>query len=61
MRHLLIILGILAAFVVVPAQADDIGPARVIDGDTVWIGETKISLWGIDMSRRSKKGTGVAE
>ena len=24
------------------------GPARIVDGDTIWIGETKIRLYGID-------------
>jgi len=28
--------------------ADITGPARVVDGDTIWIGETKIRLHGID-------------
>ena len=32
-----------------PAHADDVtGPARIVDGDTIWIGETKIRLHGID-------------
>lgn len=30
------------------ALADVNGPARVVDGDTIWIGETKIRLHGID-------------
>ena len=48
MKHLFGILVILVAFVAVPAQADVTGSARVVDGDTIWIGETKIRLWGID-------------
>ncbi len=28
--------------------ADITGPARVVDGDTIWIGKTKIRLHGID-------------
>ena len=28
--------------------ADITGLARVVDGDTIWIGEAKIRLWGID-------------
>ena len=33
----------------VPAYAaDTTGPARIVDGDTIWIGETKIRLHGID-------------
>lgn len=30
------------------AMADVTGPARVVDGDTIWIGKTKIRLWAID-------------
>ena len=30
------------------AAADITGKARVVDGDTIWIGETKIRLHGID-------------
>ena len=30
------------------AHADLSGPARIVDGDTIWIGETKIRLHGID-------------
>ena len=30
------------------ALADTTGPARVVDGDTIWIGDTKIRLHGID-------------
>jgi len=30
------------------AMADITGKARVVDGDTIWIGETKIRLHGID-------------
>jgi endonuclease YncB( thermonuclease family) len=31
-----------------PALADISGPARIVDGDTIWIGKTKIRLYGID-------------
>ena len=32
-----------------PVLADDItGTARIVDGDTIWISDTKIRLWGID-------------
>ena len=30
------------------AVADVTGKSRVIDGDTIWIGDTKIRLHGID-------------
>jgi endonuclease YncB( thermonuclease family) len=31
------------------AEAEEItGPARIVDGDTIWIGDTKIRLHGID-------------
>ena len=30
------------------AMADVTGKARVVDGDTIWIGDTKIRLHGID-------------
>jgi endonuclease YncB( thermonuclease family) len=41
-----VILALLVAFT---AHAADLsGPARVLDGDTIWIGETKIRLHGID-------------
>ncbi len=39
----------LIVFIALPAFAADIsGPARIVDGDTIWIGETKIRLHGID-------------
>ena len=31
-----------------PAHADVTGKARVVDGDTIWIANTKIRLHGID-------------
>ena len=42
---------ILAIFLLLPmsvAVADITGKPRVVDGDTIWIGETKIRLSGID-------------
>lgn len=30
------------------ALADVTGPARVVDGDTIWVGDAKVSLHGID-------------
>ena len=47
-RHLLIILGIQAVFVALPAQADITGPARVVNGDTIDIAGQRIRLFGID-------------
>lgn len=43
-----IALVIIATCFVTPASADTTGQARVVDGDTIWIGETKIRLHGID-------------
>ena len=48
MRHLLGIVGIVVAFTAFPALADVTGTARIVDGDTIWIGDTKIRLHGID-------------
>jgi hypothetical protein len=47
-KYLLAIIGIVAAFTAFPALADVTGAARVVDGDTIWIGDTKIRLHGID-------------
>lgn len=44
--------------------ADLAGPARVMDGDTLRIGDTKIRLWGIDAPERRQTcrgGGGVYE
>ena len=35
-------------FLASPALADVTGPVRVVDGDTIWFGKTKIRLGGID-------------
>ena len=46
-----LMLRIAAALVLfaLPALADDIiGIASIVDGDTIWISDTKIRLWGID-------------
>ena len=46
MLHLILFLVFLSAF---PAHATElIGIPRITDGDTIWIGETKIRLHGID-------------
>ncbi len=47
MRHALLALGIFLA-INLPAFADDLGRASVIDGDTLEIYGTRIRLWGID-------------
>lgn len=39
---------VLLAFWAVPAYAEIIGQARVLDGDTIEIANTRIRLWGID-------------
>ncbi len=42
-------LSALIVFIALPAFAADLtGPARIVDGDTIWISETKIRLHGID-------------
>ena len=48
MKRLLTILSLV--FLTLPsiAMADITGKARVVDGDTIWIGKTKIRLHGID-------------
>ena len=41
-------LTLLLLLLSLPAHADVTGKARVIDGDTIWIANTKIRLHGID-------------
>lgn len=50
------LIGFCASFVVASlACAKDLsGPARVIDGDTIVVGETHIRLWGIDAPERKQ-------
>ena len=49
MRNLVaVLLCLLLAF----ASADITGPVRVVDGDTLWVGETKVRLHGIDTPER---------
>jgi endonuclease YncB( thermonuclease family) len=43
-----IILFIAFNFFPTLAFADVTGSARVVDGDTIWVGETKIQIWAID-------------
>lgn len=49
MRHLFALLLCLLPTHVV---ADISGPVRVVDGDTLWVGETKVRLHGIDTPER---------
>ncbi len=59
MRRYLIQLT-LAVLILLPfgALADGVitGRAKVIDGDTLWVGRTKIRLCGIDAPERNKPG-----
>ena len=48
MRPLISALAIILFFPVLTFAADVSGIARVVDGDTIWIGGTKIRLHGID-------------
>ncbi len=41
-----------------PLSADLSGQARIIDGDTIWIGDTKIRLHGIDAPETRQECTG---
>jgi endonuclease YncB( thermonuclease family) len=43
-----IILTLVFLFATSVAMADVTGNARIVDGDTIWIGKTKIRLHGID-------------
>lgn len=44
------------ALLALPAYASDLtGPAHIVDGDTIWIGETKIRLHGIDAPETKQK------
>ena len=43
-----IILTLVFLFPISVAMADVTGNARIVDGDTIWIGRTKIRLHGID-------------
>lgn len=40
-----------------PVLADTTGFARVVDGDTIWIGKTKIRLWGYDSPEQKQTCT----
>lgn len=43
-------------FLYLPVQADNLsGTVRVIDGDTIWIDETKVRLFGIEAPERYQK------
>ena len=41
------------AFAFVPSGPDVSGAARVVDGDTLWIGDTKIRLFGVNAPEAS--------
>jgi endonuclease YncB( thermonuclease family) len=46
---------VIMALASAPAAADSLrGHARVVDGDTLWIGETKIRLAGIDAREKEQ-------
>ena len=42
------IVGVVAVLLAITAFTDVTGNARVVDGDTIHIGKTKVRLWGID-------------
>ena len=44
----LTLLALLLLLLSLPAHADVTGKARVVEGDTIWIGDTKIRPHGID-------------
>ena len=46
------------AFATSPALADVTGTARIVDGDTIWIGDVKIRLHGIDAPESRQECTG---
>ena len=55
MAYRLIALALLFS---IPAHAADLtGSARVVDGDTIWIGETKVRLHGIDAPEMKQECT----
>jgi endonuclease YncB( thermonuclease family) len=48
MRIMLIILVLIFIFVIAGAADALTGTPRIVDGDTIWIGESKIRLHGTD-------------
>ena len=49
MNRLQKIVGTLCLSISLPAYAENFsGDARIVDGDTIWVGDTKIRLHGID-------------
>ena len=48
MRNMLIIMVLIFIFVIAGAADALTGAPRIVDGDTIWIGESKIRLHGID-------------
>ena len=63
MRNMLIILALIF-FSFIAGAADALtGTPRIVDGDTIWIGESKIRLHGIDAPEARQKclrGVGAA-
>lgn len=56
MKLALVCAAALAAAVPAPAAPALTGPARVIDGDTLVIGQTHVRLWGIDAPEHGAPG-----
>ena len=51
MRNMLIIMVLIFISVIAGAADALTGAPRIVDGDTIWIGESKIRLHGIDALR----------
>lgn len=47
-------MSLLLCLLPLPALADLTGPARVVDGDTIWVGQVKVRLHGIDTPERGQ-------
>jgi endonuclease YncB( thermonuclease family) len=56
MRMMAFHLYLLLAATAPAAAADLVGPATVVDGDTIDIGDDRIRLWGIDAPERHAPG-----
>ncbi len=59
-----LLLSIAPAYFIYPADAADLsGQSRIVDGDTIWIGKTKVRQHGIDtpeMRQECKQADGSA-